>query len=255
MLTKADVEILRAPFKPDEIEFLRGYAYVREQAVNNRLSEVDPAWCMHISAWEYRSDAHVVVMGSMTLNEATRYGVGEQANEAGAGKPTKPLDCAKGAATDLLKRLARLFHVGLYLTELGDVKTIEAYTAWYNKEKGITPPLQQQQRPPAPQSQPSQQPTVYNAPPATDGDTKIYTCERITVLKRPNGFQYIAHCGHNVNIVTFSRELYRKTFGGMVEGWNVDVTAKGKSIPCNPAIHLKARVNGANLELVEVLAS
>lgn len=144
MLTKADVEILRAPFQPEEVEFLRGYIYVREQAVNNRLSEVDPSWSMAITAWEYRSDAHVVVMGSMTLNEATRYGVGEQKNE---GNPAKSLDCAKGAATDLLKRLARLFHVGLYLTELGDIKTIEAYEAWYNRVMGITqpPPLRQQQ--------------------------------------------------------------------------------------------------------------
>lgn len=113
---------------------------------------------------------------------------------------------------------------------------------------------QQQQRPPA-TPQPTQQPTVYNAPPADTGDTKIYTCERITVLPRKDGFQYIAHCGHNVNIVTYTRELYRAAFGMLVDGWNVEVTAKGKSIPCTPPIKLKARVNGANLELVEVLAS
>ncbi len=139
MLTKADVEILRAPFKPEEVEFLRGYIYVREQAVNNRLSEVDPSWCMQITAWEYRADNHVVVMGSMTLNEATRYGIGEQLNDPSKDGKVKTVDCAKGAATDLLKRLARLFFVGLYLTELGDVKTIEAYTAWYNQVMGITP--------------------------------------------------------------------------------------------------------------------
>lgn len=139
MLTKQDIETLRAPFPPAEIEFLRGYAYVREQAVNNRLSEVDPAWNMQITAWEYRAENHVVVMGSMTLGECTRCGVGEQLNEpakdrqSGQLLPPKTLDCAKGAATDLLKRLARLFHVGLYLTELPDkVKDIVTYTAWYN---------------------------------------------------------------------------------------------------------------------------
>jgi hypothetical protein len=138
MLTKADVEILRAPFKPEEVEFLRGYIYVREQAVNNRLSEVDPSWSMQITAWEYRAENHVVVMGSMTLSDATRCGVGEQLNDPSKDGKVKTVDCAKGAATDLLKRLARLFHVGLYLTELGDIKTIEAYTTWYNRVMGIT---------------------------------------------------------------------------------------------------------------------
>jgi hypothetical protein len=147
MLTKADVEILRAPFKPEEIDFLRGYAYVREQAVNNRLSEVDPSWSMHISAWEYRADNHVVVMGSMTLNEATRYGIGEQLNDPSKDGKVKTVDCAKGAATDLLKRLARLFFVGLYLTELPDeVKTPEAYAAWYKRNYGLGTPQTAKER-------------------------------------------------------------------------------------------------------------
>lgn len=143
MLTKQDIEILRAPFPPNEIEFLRGYAYVREQAINNRLSEIDPSWHLQITAWEYRAENHVVVMGSMTLNECTRCGVGEQLNEPAKDKqtqqllPPKTIDCAKGAATDLLKRCARLFHVGLYLTELpDDVRDYASYKAWYAKETG-----------------------------------------------------------------------------------------------------------------------
>lgn len=182
MLTREDLDTLRAPFAPAEIEFLRGYAYVREYAVNTRLSEVDPSWMMQITAWEYRSEAHVVVMGSMTLKDVTRYGVGEQLNEpskdrqTGAVNPPKVLDCAKGAATDLLKRLARLFFVGAYLTELPDnVKTIEAYTAWYWAQNGATSPKNGVSDKPA--SIPSQ--TAQNAPKNTDDGATDYEAQAL----------------------------------------------------------------------------
>lgn len=133
-LTFDDFKTLRAPFAPHEVEFLRGFTYVREQAVNFRLSKVDPSWQYVITHMEYRSEAHVVVIGYMTVKGVTRYGIGEQKND---GNVVRALDCAKGAETDLLKRLARKFMVGLYLTELPDnVKDGSSYKSWYDTQKG-----------------------------------------------------------------------------------------------------------------------
>lgn len=132
-LTYDDFSKLRAPFQASEVEFLRNFAYVREQAVNFRLSKIDPSWQYVITHMEYRSVAHVVVIGYMTVKGVTRYAIGEQKNE---GNPVRELDCAKGAETDLLKRLARKFMVGLYLTELPDnVRDDASYKAWLAAQK------------------------------------------------------------------------------------------------------------------------
>lgn len=153
-LTPADVEALRKPFPAEQIEFLRGYAYVREQAVNDRLTATDPSWSMVITSTEYRSAMHVVCVGYMVVKGVVRYGVGEQENSQ-RGSKDYPLDAAKGAATDLLKRLARMFGVGLYLTELPDnVKDENSYRAWQggNKQSRVIPMNQGTQQP-----QPEQQ--------------------------------------------------------------------------------------------------
>lgn len=131
-----DYKILRAPFPASEVEFLRGYAYVREQAVNFRLTTVDPNWDYVITHMEYRNEAHVVVMGYMIVKGVTRYAIGEQKNEPSKEGVLRVLDCAKGAETDLLKRLARKFLVGLYLTELPEnVKDEGNYQKWFEAQK------------------------------------------------------------------------------------------------------------------------
>lgn len=131
-----------------------------------------------------------------------------------------------------------------------DLEDMPGFGVQYGEDIIVTTPSPDE----PPQQQPTQQPPIYNAPPPTSDDgTQIYTCERITVLPRKDGFQYIAHCDRKVNIVTYTREKYRAAFDMLVDGWNVEVTPKGKVIPCRPPIRLKARANGANWELVEVL--
>jgi hypothetical protein len=135
-LTHEDYKVLRKPFHPSEVEFLRKYIYIREQAVNFRLTIVDPAWQYVITSMEYRADTHVVVAGYMILKGVQRFAIGEQLNEPSREGVIRYVDCAKGAETDLLKRLARKFMVGLYLTELpNNIDNIEAYREWYDLQK------------------------------------------------------------------------------------------------------------------------
>ncbi len=74
--------------------------YTEEGPVIERLNEVDPAWELTIS--RATSGDTCVAWGYLTVVGTIRHGVGEGSTD-------------KAAATDLLKRLARLFGVGLYL--------------------------------------------------------------------------------------------------------------------------------------------
>lgn len=85
----------------------------------------------------------VVVIGEMTVRfpdgtEATRSSVGGDSEVALGKEPaTRLVNTIKAADTDLLKRLARQFGVGLYLTELSTasvpVNSIETLRIWLNE--------------------------------------------------------------------------------------------------------------------------
>lgn len=136
-LTKENYDFLSKPYPADDIEFLRGFAYVRERAINIRLTEVDPAWDYRVVSYEYRNPHHVVCTVEMIVAQTVRFGVGEQKNEPNKDGIIKELDIAKGAETDAFKRAARKFGVGLYLTELpDDVRDFASYKKWYDKATG-----------------------------------------------------------------------------------------------------------------------
>jgi hypothetical protein len=126
-LTHADVATLTARFEPDEHEVKpqlsygkkkeKGYQlflpYVGEEAINLRLSQVDPGWTFTIDNVVCRSD-HYAVYATLTVRGVSRQGVGTDSNH-------EDENAEKGAATDALKRTARLFGVGAYLKRSPDI--------------------------------------------------------------------------------------------------------------------------------------
>ena len=108
MLTTEDLTTLKRPFARADHEFIRGFVYITEEAITNRLEEVDPAW-MFIVLDVTTSGDNAVVRARLGVKDVYRDGVGMQKVNEKAG------EAEKGAATDALKRCARLFGVGRYL--------------------------------------------------------------------------------------------------------------------------------------------
>lgn len=127
MLTTQDLETLKRKFAPDEHEFREKYVYITEGAVSDRIEEVDPAWQFEILHTNIR-DNQAVIHARLTIKGVSRDGVGMQAIlERGGAEPEK------GAATDALKRCARLFGIGRYLLDTpSGVTNMDTLTKWLN---------------------------------------------------------------------------------------------------------------------------
>lgn len=121
-LTPEDVKALNAIFAPEQHEFNRGFVYITERAVCDRLEAVDPSWNFDLKSIQVR-DSDVVVVGTLTIKGVTREGVGMQKIMEKAG------EAEKGAATDALKRAARLFGVGRYLLDAPEERQFGAWLA------------------------------------------------------------------------------------------------------------------------------
>src|SRR4249919_1398354 len=103
ILNADDLKVLKRPFPRADHEFIRGFVYLSEDAITDRIEEVDPAWTFEITSIEHiQTDA--IAYGRMTIKGVTRDGVGMQ-------KLNDKTEAAKGAATDALKRCARLFSI------------------------------------------------------------------------------------------------------------------------------------------------
>jgi hypothetical protein len=109
-LTHEDAAKLNAPFDLDDHEFLRGFTYITELAICARLDTVDPAWTFEIKNIIER-DSAVTVHGVLTVKGVSRDGVGSDVIR----DKNEPI---KSAATDALKRAARLFGIGRSLVGL-----------------------------------------------------------------------------------------------------------------------------------------
>lgn len=119
-LTPEQLQILRKPFPHQDHEFIQGFVYLTEEAITTRLEEVDSAWMfelLHVA----NNGAFAIVTARMTVNDVFRDGIGMQKVNEKAG------EAEKGAATDALKRCARLFGIGRYL--LGAPKESE-FAGW-----------------------------------------------------------------------------------------------------------------------------
>lgn len=149
-LTKEDLTILKAPFKATEHEFLRGFVYITEFAIVTRIEDVDPAWQFEITALDSRpttggkDQVQITCTAALTINGVTRYGVGQAKayetkpyTDKGTGETKlteEANEAEKSAATDALKRAARLFGIGRYLLVLpDDIKNEGQLATWIKR--------------------------------------------------------------------------------------------------------------------------
>lgn len=129
-LEESDLQALKRPFNRADHEFVRGFVYLTEEAITNRIEEVDPSWTFNVNRIEH-VDGNAVCHATLIINGVARDGIGMQQILEKAGEP------AKGAATDALKRCARLFGIGRYL--LDAPKEGAAFDNWL-KSQFLTPP-------------------------------------------------------------------------------------------------------------------
>jgi hypothetical protein len=143
MLTPQDLVILKRPFAPHEMEwreeertkkngekFQLVLAYIAEEAICDRLEMVDPSWQFSDIQIAERG-GQVYAIASMTVKGVTRSNVGMEEIKHLA-------EAEKSAATDSLKRCARLFGIGRYLLNLPKwANSRDGYAKWFaqNKDK------------------------------------------------------------------------------------------------------------------------
>ena len=138
-LTTEDVTTLKRKFAPGEHEFhpYTGYAYIREGAICDRIEEVDPAWTLECVSLERRTSdgskdkTMVVVTMRMTIKGVSRDGIGMADVNLTKTGDDEANEAEKSAATDALKRCARLFGIGRYLLDLPPgVKDERSLSRW-----------------------------------------------------------------------------------------------------------------------------
>lgn len=120
-LTREHLTLLSAPFKSEEHEFKppRGYVYIAETAICERIESIDPSWEWHIQSTQRYDNkgAIATTIGHLTILGVTRGGDGQQAVEFVKGTDTESGEAEKGSETDALKRAARKFGIGRYLLD------------------------------------------------------------------------------------------------------------------------------------------
>lgn len=152
--------------KPDaQKQWALWLVYTEEGPVTTRLDEVDPNWEFEITN-NWADGQSATAYARLTVCGVARDCVG-------SGKNIKPEEAQKGAATDALKRGARLFGIGRYLLDAPQFYTdwasksgnprrsrqqesqwekeaFNKFTAWYKREFGNEQPS------PAPEPPPSE---------------------------------------------------------------------------------------------------
>jgi hypothetical protein len=130
LLTNEHVRTLTDYFPPADHEFLQGRAYITEAAITARIEEVDPSWTFAIMDVQQR-DNRIIVQAALSIQDVTRDNIGMAEVRAKDGREVN--DAEKAAATDALKRCARLFGVGRYLLTLPkSVNDVQSLSTWMN---------------------------------------------------------------------------------------------------------------------------
>ena len=228
-----DLKELKKAFRLKDHEFKQGYVYLTEDAITNRIEEVDAAWTFEIQRMDRIGD-QTIVCARMTIKEVSREGVGMQLVTSNTNAEPE-----KGAATDALKRCARLFGIGRYL--LNAPKEGDQFNRWLAEQQkalnGGKPPqngnghepdavrVEQpsakvvgvQPRPTPPPASPQadlaesvasdndpladfgmeQGADVKTIPQRPDDDPDTYHCDRLKVHKTKTATQYILFVAHS----------------------------------------------------------
>lgn len=128
-LTNDDLTKLRCPFPVAEHDWQNKRVYIKEEAVTNRIEQVDPSWQFELLAVSQR-EKQVIVTARMTILGIARDGVGMANIEVRTNSDDPANEPEKSAATDALKRCARLFGIGRYLTEVPKNITEATFPKW-----------------------------------------------------------------------------------------------------------------------------
>jgi hypothetical protein len=121
-ISEKDRAMLICPFPRAEHEFIRGYVYITEDAINTRLAKVDPAFTFEILSITARG-RQVSCHARLTVNGVARDAIGMQSIEYLKGKDgqedvnREAGEPEKSADTDAFKRCARKHGIGLYLLQ------------------------------------------------------------------------------------------------------------------------------------------
>lgn len=230
-LTKDDLEILRAPFAPHEHEFLNDNAYITEAAITTRLEDVDPAWTFDIISMNTRHtfgyDVQVTCIGRLTICGVSRDGVGQMKVMGktfyyeGTGNNKKKVklpeedhsetnEAEKAAATDALKRAARLFGIGRYLLSLPDwVKDENSIERYLNGDGNSAQPKAQQQAKTQTQQKQAQPPVT----PHKEGERMAVSLSSLTVRARKDdpkrNLLAFKIKNADIEVYAFSRDIFR----------------------------------------------
>lgn len=146
-LTIEDLQQLSRPFLPEQYEFHRGFCYVSEEAVCERIEEIDQSWQFGVKEVKRtgKNDQFAVVTAVLTIKQVSRSSTGMQAveyrnNKDGSKSEIEAGEPEKGALTDALKRCARLFGIGRDLLTLPpDVKDTASLATWQKKRYPASP--------------------------------------------------------------------------------------------------------------------
>lgn len=176
-LTHDDVKRLNDVFAPEDHSILKGFVYLTEEAINDRLTEIDPSFSFEIVSLTRRDGVKPVVTAHcrLTVCDVTRENVGMAVIELTKSGDNEANEAEKSAVTDAFKRCARLFGIGKYILGMGKVNTEADITRWLQKSKQ---PVQKPK--PAPQSQKQTPPVAPadNAPWFEDAD-KVKKLEEV----------------------------------------------------------------------------
>lgn len=142
-LTPENLQTLKAAFPFADHKFLRGFVYLKEDAITDRIEQVDPAWSFEIQ--EVKREHHplgiqCVCRATLTICGVSRSNIGMQEVETSKDGTKLVGEVEKGSTTDALRRCARLFGIGRYL--LDAPKEDKGFAAWLaakQKETGAAP--------------------------------------------------------------------------------------------------------------------
>lgn len=136
-LTKEQSDQLKDFFPVQAHEFLSGNTYISEEAITNRLDDVDPSWEFH-KLEIHRDGVTVTAVYRLTVCGVSRDGVGMASVQLSKDKDREVNEAEKSAATDALKRCARLFGIGRYILEMGKaVSDHRTLADWLAKRRGV----------------------------------------------------------------------------------------------------------------------
>jgi len=229
MLTQENVELLTAYFDPSDHEFLQGRAYITESAITTRIELVDPSWSFAIMNTQQR-DEKIIVTAALSIQDVTRDNIGMAVIAKSREGDKEINEPEKAAATDALKRCARLFGIGRYLLTLpSSVRDESSLAKWMNGSASTNPI--------------SQRPDDKQ-PPVLIEDVVITHWVKAT----PDGRKYhVLKTVNHGNISIWTRKLFREAAWIDENDWEVI-----GSIDEDLWIPVNIQPDGEHWEIVEV---